>query len=157
MKKKNVFTSNFIFIHGTTLLYGFCSTVQYTGRQRWLAQRAAAMHLRMYVLRFSRMEYACAPLNTEQIIFETVEKLKLVLKHIVLCTAFSRMEYACAPLNTEQILCETVKKLKMVKINHFTICPFIHLYEQQIVWYTLLCICACMYCVFREWSTPAHR
>ena len=89
---------------------------------KWLKNkpRVLCICMRMYVLRYSRMEYACAPLNTEQIIFETVEKLKLVLKHIVLCTAFSRMEYACAPLNTEQILCETVKKLKMVKINHFT-------------------------------------
>jgi hypothetical protein len=33
---------------------------------------------------FSRMEYACAPLNTEQILFETVEKLKIVLKKVVI-------------------------------------------------------------------------
>ena len=25
----------------------------------------------------------------------------------------------------------------MVNKNHFTICPFIHLYEQQIVWYSM--------------------
>jgi hypothetical protein len=87
------------------------------------------------------------PLNTEQILFDTVKKLKIVLKNIVIfqstnvCTAFSRMEYACAPLNTEQILSETVKKLKMVKINHFTICPFIHLREQQTVWNTFAHVC----------------
>ena len=32
---------------------------------------------------FLRMEYTCAPLNTEQILFETVEKLKVYLVQLI--------------------------------------------------------------------------